>query len=115
MKIIDLLNKIAKGEEVPTRIKYGDYIYIYDCKAKDYYTPDLNDWLIEFILRSAFTHNLNIVVEIIEEEKEIKKLNLPSFEEFKNMSAEERYVVTAKEYDVLNELIDVINEMRDKK
>lgn len=30
------------------------------------------------------------------------------------MSAEERYVITAKEYDLLNELIDEINNLKEK-
>lgn len=36
MKIIDLFNKIAKGEEVPKRIKYKDEIYFYDNYLKEY-------------------------------------------------------------------------------
>lgn len=30
MKIIDVLNKIANGEEVPERIKYGSVIWTYE-------------------------------------------------------------------------------------
>ena len=30
MKVIDLLNKIAKGEEVPKKIEYRGYIYNFD-------------------------------------------------------------------------------------
>lgn len=67
MKIIDLLNKIAKGEEMPGRIKYGDYIYVYSFTQKDYYSSELNDMLIEYILRSTLTLNLNEQVEILEE------------------------------------------------
>lgn len=58
--------------------------------------------------------NLNDEVEIIEEPKKIEKIPLPSFDEFKRMSAEERYVVTAKEYDLLDELIDEINNLKEK-
>lgn len=50
----------------------------------------------------------------IEEPKKIEKIPLPSFDEFKRMSAEERYVVTAKEYDLLDELIDEINNLKEK-
>ena len=53
--------------------------------------------------------------EILEESKKIKKIPLPSFDEFKRMSAEERYVITAKEYDLLDELIDEINNLKDNK
>lgn len=55
---------------------------------------------------------LNDEVEIIEEPKKIEKIPLPSFDEFKRMSAEERYVITAKEYDLLDELIDEINNLK---
>ena len=34
MKIIDLLNKIAKGEEVPRKFTYGGYLWEYDIKNK---------------------------------------------------------------------------------
>ena len=57
---------------------------------------------------------LNDYVEIIEEPKKIEKIPLPSFDEFKRMSAEERYVITAKEYDLLDELIDEINNLKEK-
>lgn len=50
----------------------------------------------------------------IEEPKKIEKIPLPSFDEFKNMSVEERYVITAKEYDLLDELTDEINNLKEK-
>lgn len=53
--------------------------------------------------------------EILEEPKKIEKIPLPSFDEFKRMSVEERYVITAKEYDLLDELIDEINNLKEKK
>ena len=53
-------------------------------------------------------------VEILEEEKKIpEKLELPSFIEFKTMTPEERYVITAREYDVLNDLIDYLKSKGD--
>ena len=52
--------------------------------------------------------------EILEEPKKIEKIPLPSIDEFKKMSAEERYVITAKEYDLLNELIDEINNLKEE-
>ena len=54
-------------------------------------------------------HNDELIVEILEEENKIpEKLELPSFNEFKTMTPEARYVVTAKEYDVLNDIIDYL-------
>ena len=70
MKIIDLLNKIAKGEEVPKKIAIQNDVLIYnedeilnlqDC----YYMADEEDatWKI-------WAYELNDEVEIIEEETE---------------------------------------------
>lgn len=109
IKIIDLLVKIANGEE--------------STKVKTKYDSD--DWVKDdllFNLYKEFEHKnnyevvkfLNDKVEIIGEPKKIEKIPLPSFDEFKRMSAEERYVITAKEYDLLDELIDEINNLKEK-
>jgi hypothetical protein len=107
MKIIDLLNKIAKGEEVPKKIKVSDEIYIFSNDVGDYYNViDGKNSLLEKIWRYNAYVWLNLkVVEI--EEKEIEKL------EIKNVCS----VWTKKDelfQDKINELIDVINDMRDK-
>ena len=66
MKIIDLLNKMANGEEVPEKIKVGNIIYIYEnwehfyytdnearedllVRGKDYSTNDFLNWNVELI------------------------------------------------------------------
>ena len=41
MRIIDLLNKIAKGEEVPKKIKWRDCIWEYDNFNQDYTHEEL--------------------------------------------------------------------------
>ena len=63
MKIIDLLNMIANGEEVPELIKYNNFIYKYDKYLCDYDGDDL--YLFDN------TDKLNDEVEILEEEKKI--------------------------------------------
>ena len=40
MKVIDLLNMISKGEEVPKKIKYRKCIFEYEEKSKDYFTKN---------------------------------------------------------------------------
>ena len=44
MKVIDLLNKIANGEEVPQKIKVGNKIYNYETfnigKGDNYFTAE---------------------------------------------------------------------------
>ena len=70
MKVIDLLNKIANGEEIPNRIKYQNKIYHY--KGDDYSTFDEEDWLFSENYTNKTTwldEFLNDEVEIIEEDK----------------------------------------------
>ena len=73
MKIIDLLNKIANGEEVPKKIRYQNYIYEYqhrrDTENSFNYMCNENG---EYLSRRYFIDNiLNDEVEILEEEKKI--------------------------------------------
>lgn len=64
MKVIDLLNKIAKGEEVPEKIKWGNDEWKYSNGASKNYYTDYED-LFSVIDGS----NLNDEVEIIEDEE----------------------------------------------
>ena len=74
MKIIDLLNKIANGEEVPKKIKWEDIIYAYSEYDKDYLEYPFSDEEYKglFDMRdNILTQFLNDEVEILEEEKKI--------------------------------------------
>ena len=74
MKIIDLLNKIANGEEVPKKIKYKNIIWHFNKKDKTYY---MNNTEIELFYIEKLAEKLNDEVEIIEEKNIIpEKLNL---------------------------------------
>ena len=107
MKIIDLLNKIVNGEEVPKRIKrnweyewqYDDIreVYCYMSKTGDRFDED---WLVENIL--------NDEVEIIEKEKKIpEKLNYPHIEIESSADDEIRdYLYKVK--DKIDEIIDYL-------
>ena len=79
IKIIDLLNKIANGEEVPKKIKYLNAIYIYNKETKQYYKLDNNyvDTILTKSLRAVLINfdRLNDEVEIIEEKKLPEKLD----------------------------------------
>ena len=97
MKIIDLLNKIAKGEEVPKKIKIKNNVYewyrrcentfnyrlSYNGKLVDSYLSD--DWFIDS------KDMLNDEVEILEEEKKV---------EFKNILSLNTNICTIKRYDI---------------
>ena len=83
MKVIDLLNKIANGEEVPEKIKWEDTIYVYSKYDKDYleFPISVDEYKGLFNMKnSILSQYLNEEVEIIEdiqkEDKKIEKLDL---------------------------------------
>ena len=72
MKIIDLLNKIANGEEVPKKIKYDGQEYKITkilLEDNNYYFNYINEDM-ECIF-PINTNHLNDEIEILEEEKKI--------------------------------------------
>ena len=108
MKIIDLLVRIANGEDVPKTIKKNwVYEWSYD-KLRDefcYITKEGkrfdDDWLIIDILDDE--------IEIIED----KKIEHYYFSVFQDERLGGRQVVESLE-NKLNEIIDKINEMENK-
>ena len=85
MKIIDLLNKIANGEEVPQKIKVGNKIYNYETfnigKGDNYFTAEWGEvkgYRINYdgtyYYLEIRDYNLNDEVEILEEKKIPEKL-----------------------------------------
>ena len=108
MKIIDLLNKIANGEEIPKKIIWNKLVY--ELKDGIYF-----DYCGETLIGSLNFDgtNLNEEVEIIEEDKKIKKLNgLYTLDG--NESAMPTTLQDFNNRDILkkiNELIDAVNSM----
>lgn len=85
IRVIDLLNKIANGEEVPEKVKYCGSEYLYLNHRKDYKNMELD--FDSCIIDSKY-HNLdwlNDTVEIIEEQEEI---DIQSIEEIKEVFIE---------------------------
>ena len=121
IKIIDLLNKIANNEEVPKKINFRGNIYEWEdgwylTKEKNYKVCLGGKKEDRNILITAF----NDQVEIIEEPKKIEKI---SWREKESLSGElttnEKQEILARRTEKLksslNELIDVVNELkRDK-
>lgn len=66
MKVIDLLNKIANGEEVPKKIKYNDDEYIH-IDNYCYFCEETNEILSQNTY--AEFSRLNDEVEILDEEE----------------------------------------------
>ena len=80
MKIIDLLNKIANGEEVPKKIIYKDIVREFDYEDKDYTCKGDKDYYLFHDTLAEGTGDkmvtgLNDEIEIIEDTpKEDKKI-----------------------------------------
>lgn len=109
IKIIDLLNKIANDEEVPKKIMFDAWLYIYDEEEKTYYDEeDRTLWQ---------SYNFKILtdeVEIIEEPKKIDKitvrektLGFPSGE-WTARNMDKAFAIK------INELIDEINNLKEE-
>ena len=121
MKIIDLLNKIANGEEVPKKIKFMNIIYNWDIVGYLHYED-------EHCREKAFLEGyrtdmcLNEEVEIIEdtpkEDKKIEKLDIVIQDErtgnayILNEYGTKCYLTKHSKIiaNKLNEIIDKINE-----
>ena len=106
MKVIELLTKIANGEEVPKEIKYDTMNYVfrhYDYKEVH---GELIDEQSSWLEKTDF-YKLNDEVEIIEEDKKIKKLDLDKEESLKAViKTIQDYVLANK----INEIIDYLEE-----
>lgn len=71
MKIIDLINKISKREEVPKLIKYDNKIMYYSTAKEDYYGYYSNgngNWLFQYLFDKCRNTNyfINDCIEILE-------------------------------------------------
>jgi len=107
MKVIDILNKIANGEEVPEKIIADDNIYYYDetdCNEFYRYRTKGNELLTDYA-------DLNDEVEIIEdtpkEDKKIDHLKLNDSGLWTGKTDTDLIV------DKINEIIDFINRKND--
>jgi hypothetical protein len=71
MKVIDLYNKMAKGEKVPRKFTYKGYLWEYDVKNKMwfYYFGESKSHRFDRLFYMNMI--LNDEVEILEEEKKI--------------------------------------------
>ena len=110
IKIIVLLNKIANDEEVPEKIMFDEWLYIYNEREKTYYDEeDRTLWQ---------SYNFKILtdeVEIIEETKKIEKI--ARCDDIKMTHYGELYKPTENEEILrikINELIDEINNLKEK-
>jgi hypothetical protein len=111
MKIIDLLNKIANGEEVPNKIHikkfqcdfiFNGYTYLSDEKAQ------------RNIYWCSYSEALNYEVEILEEPKKIEKWNKFALEDIVKCTEEDLKGYIRVLAETQNEIIDEINKLKEK-
>ena len=116
MKIIELLNRIANGIDIPLQIKYDNDIWKYDEMARDYLLIDKSgeEYLICEELNLMYA--LNEEVEIIEEDKKIEPILI--WKEGKDLMTkgiEGRDIVIGELGKIIiskiNEIIDKLNKM----
>lgn len=99
MKIIDLLNRIAKDEGIPIKIKFKGKEYEWSQEFYDYRCIDINH---KYLVEDLETEDLNRTCEeipIIEEDKKIEQLVLQNFTSNQKKIARK-----------VNEIIDYINK-----
>lgn len=121
MKIIDLLNKIANGEEVPRQVDYYDITYTYN---GDCYVSNEGELLLDHI--EELTRCLNEEIEIIEEDKKIEKIEMDYL--YKNFEGnkiniyerlDKNFVEIERVLEIvtntINELIDEVNKLKGDK
>ena len=116
MKIIDIFNKIANGEELPKKFKYGEATFELEGNGVSYTDQD-GDNLTRYICYDY--SNLNDEVEIINENK-IEKLSYQQigsyllerkdYETFTNCVNEQISKIGKK----LNDMVEVVNYLLEK-
>ena len=108
MKIIDLLNKIANGEEVPKKIIYKGSVWYLEQDFSNrlpYYKNGYNmDNLLTGEEKDYFSESLNDEVGIIEENKIPEKLD-----EYEYDTANEILIIRK-----INEIIDCLDYLKSK-
>lgn len=119
IKVIELLNKIANGEELPKKIKWDDMIFTLGIIRE---VPTLktanNIDIIEFI-RARYLNDEAEIIEDAEEDKGIEKIPKEKIDEYLwEYRGDEVYglklFVANILNDKLNEVIDVVNKLNKK-
>ena len=114
IRVIDLLNKIANGEEVPKKIKHRDKIYEYYERLNDTFNyKEIIDgkYADDYLNDKYFIENiLNDQVEIIEEDKKLEKLNNIPINYADDRKPEEVYEYLRCTINNLANVINVSNE-----
>ena len=98
IRIIDLLNKIANGEEVPKSFKYKDKHFQYN--DHDYWCDEIDGW---FSVEVLGTDNLNDYVEILDEEE---------FEDIEELSDKELWLTENQQITMVKTINQIIKNQK---
>lgn len=122
IKIIDLLVKIANGEEVPEKIKYDGIVLIYEVEIQDYWCY-YDKFLFEYKFAEC-NDFLNEYVEIVKEPKKIEKLEPVRGSDLSDLTDKDMILRNNALVELcktlnninnkVNELIDEINNLKEK-
>lgn len=111
MKIIDLLNKIANGEEVPEKIKCRNFEYIYSKEICWYRRIDDIGSYVEWFISAD---RLNETIKIIEEQEEIDIQGIEKIRDYRT-SDDDLYNDNFGDFrSTINELVQAVKQL-DKK
>jgi len=125
MKVIDLLNKIANGEKVPEKIKWGKHYltwFVYEHKALDELgNPNIFECAGGGISRNLLNDEIEIIEDTPKEDKKILEKLQTYEDDNKEIYFDDcyRYTPIHKDslsyneeviVDKINEIIEVINE-----
>ena len=116
---------LVKDGKAPKKIKYSSCVMIYDVDENDYRTPEKDYYDADVKTYKYLTDcidlftDLNDKVEIIEEPKKIEKISWREKESLAgNLMANEKQEILARRTEKLksslNELIDEINNLKEK-
>lgn len=121
IKVIDLLNMIANGEELPRRIEYANIVWQRTENAWKYSYFNEEDCITENIMDYISISNLNYEVEILEdtEEIDIQKINEEDLIIISEIKQRENCLTTnsiinKKIMNTINNLIDEVKQLDNK-
>ena len=120
MRVIDLLNKIANGEEVPKKILYNGAIREYNDEDKDYTNNEIGKlYLFYNVLTSGsgkeLIRKLNEVVKVVEEDPKYEEIvewsniAINEMKKAKDLSEIKAYIETIMR--TQNEIIEKIERL----
>ena len=113
IKVIDLLNKIAKGEEVPKKIKYNNTIFIFDDSVCDYQRKIGMSLFISCFHYKKTQSFINEEVEIIEDNNKIEKIKITDDKHILNTITNSYNQPTSWGYFLANKINEIIDKLEE--